>query len=272
MTHFTAHPQVSQYFPELYTSTPITAAQRDPDSRTEFWREWRSIRRDLESWRLDTQATPYNPYNVVSPTVSDASSPSTGSSSSHSSSSSAHSIAQVAPENLPDLSNISESFRYSALLYTERLGDPHLPSSHPRFQNLVLIALHYISAVQSDVCLLWPLFVTGTECVFESQRNVIRQRCEDIQKDSGFFNNISCLELLEKIWAAADAKNNAGHNGENETLNNPAVYHVDETATNNPGNTTEVSKSSTALVPGGQAFPWRIIMDEEGLQGEYIVV
>ena len=31
---------------------------------------------------------------------------------------------------------------------------------------------------------------------------MIRERCLDIQKDSGFFNNQSCLELLEKVWKA----------------------------------------------------------------------
>jgi hypothetical protein len=61
--------------------------------------------------------------------------------------------------------------------------------------------MHCLCAVQSDVYLLWPLFIVGSECVQEDHRAAIRARCKDISKDSGFVNNLSCLELLEKIWA-----------------------------------------------------------------------
>jgi hypothetical protein len=256
MTHFGAHPQHSQQISDSYCYTSTKAVHADPDSRTEFWKEWRSIRQSLESWRLDAEAAP---YSSSSPSTSDSSSSSSNSPPPYPSSQystppfSPISSAQVDPDNVLDLSNISEAFRYSALLYTERLADPHLPSSHPLIQNLVLTSLHYIYAVRSDVFLLWPLFVTGTECVFESQRAVIRQRCQGIQKDSGFFNNISCLELLEKIWRKTDEAGNT----------NPFPF-------GNAGDAgTDTSKS---LVPGGQAFRWRTVMDEEGLEGEYIVV
>ena len=146
----------------------IYPANHDP--RNQFWTEWYAIRKALEDWRLDVtpsaSSTPSSPAEV----------------------------------NRRDLLNISESFRHSALLYTERLAYPHLPSAATNFQTLVTKALTYIQAVKSDVYLLWPLFITGTECVEESHRAVIRERCWEIQKDSGFFNNISGLELLEKIW------------------------------------------------------------------------
>ena len=141
----------------------------NPDPRAQFWKEWSAIRKALEEWHLD-----------VSPPSSAPSSPT--------------------EVNRRDILNISESFRHSALLYTERLAHPHLPSAASNFQSLVTKALTYIQAVKSDVYLLWPLFITGTECVEESHRAVIRERCWEIQKDSGFFNNISGLELLEKIW------------------------------------------------------------------------
>ncbi|KAI9879631.1 MAG: hypothetical protein M1830_007872 [Pleopsidium flavum] len=187
--------------------------EEDQDnSQAQFRKEWSQIRAELQDWELDP------PH--ISP-----------------SSTTLH-IDRV------DLSHISESFRYSALIYTERLAYPHLPSPHPNFQNLVAQALYHITSVKSDVFLLWPLFITGTECVNEHHMSIIRQRCLHIQKDSGFFNNISVLELLEKIWR--DRRNGEGIKTE-----------FDGTC------------SAESMV-GGQKFSWRKAMERP--DGEYIVI
>ena len=151
----------------------------DPMLKTRFCREWREIRQALLSWQLDT--TVFDSSSAEAPYLTN--------------------------EQRLDLGNISESFRYSALLYTERLASPHVSSTDPVIRNWVQESLKYIKAVKSDVYLLWPLFITGSECVDENDRNIIRQRCLDIQKDSGFLNNKSCLELLEKVWRTYDEKN-----------------------------------------------------------------
>ena len=186
------------------------------DSRVQFWREWTDIHNALQDWRLDS---------------SKASSP-------------------KSPEDYLDLNNISESFRYSALLYTERLAFPHLPSTHPKFQQLVTQALHFITSVKSDVFLLWPLFITGTECVSTEGRHLIRERCLDIQKDSGFFNNISGLELLEKVWR---------DDGESHS--------VDEICAHTVGIAGAMNHDGRGC---GTGFKWRKAMDK--VDGEYIVV
>ena len=184
------------------------------DSRTQFWREWDEIRTALQDWELD---------------ASDTTAPS-----SH--------------DDRLDLYNISESFRYSALLYTERLAYPHLPSTNPKFQTLVTQALHHITNVKTDVFLLWPLFITGTECVSAEGRHLIRERCLDIQKDSGFFNNISGLELLERIW----------RDDTTETMDEHA--HM---------NGMKLNERRCAR-QGGKGFKWCKAM--ERVDGEYIVV
>ena len=142
------------------------------NTATQFWREWREIRQTLQTWQLDP--TIFDEANLGSP--------------------------QLKPDQRIDLANISESFRYSALLYTERLADSTTPSRDTKIQTWVRQSLDYIQQVKSDVYLLWPLFITGSECVEEMDRAVIRERCLDIQKDSGFLNNKSCLDLIEKIW------------------------------------------------------------------------
>lgn len=163
-------------FSQLLTDEDLP---HDPnDNRTHFWTEWKAIRRALQDWQLDTATLHATMLPRCSP---------------------------IAQGDRFDLLHISESFRYSALLYTERLAFPHLPSSHPNFSNLVGQALTHISNVQTDVFLLWPLFITGTECVSLEGRTMIRERCMDIQRDSGFFNNITGLELLEKIWRQDDS-------------------------------------------------------------------
>lgn len=143
---------------------------------TQFWREWREIRHALQMWQLDTSL--FDATSVAAP--------------------------YLTVDQREDLANISESFRYSALLYTERLANPTVPSTDERIGSWVKQCLRCIKAVKSDVYLLWPLFITGSECVTEADRSVIRERCLDIQKDSGFLNNQSCLELLERVWMRYD--------------------------------------------------------------------
>lgn len=177
-----------------------------PDIYTRYGREWHETRNALMSWRLDT--SPFRNGNRDAPALSE--------------------------DQQVDLLNISESFRFSALIYLERLALPYVPSSDSRIQTWVQKALYFIELVRSDVYLLWPLFVTGSECVSEDDRHIIRQRCLDIQKDSGFSNNASCLKLLEKIW------------------------------TSNP------DLAGSPNQPSG--FRWRSVMDANLSGGEYIVV
>lgn len=195
--------------------SPAAQHQRNPldivdaDRRHEFWSEWREIRDRLQQWELEpagrtTVMCDAGPYAM--------------------------------PPGQRDLLHISESFRYSALLYTERLAHPNLPSSTLNFQNLVAQALFHISqiAITSGVnkFLLWPLFMTGTECVDNSHRALVRQRCIEIQRESGFFNNLSGLEVLERTWREDDAGKAEG--------------------------------------TGKQAFRWRKAMDR--MDGEYILI
>ncbi|KAL8854353.1 MAG: hypothetical protein Q9221_000840 [Calogaya cf. arnoldii] len=185
--------------------------------RSRFWKEWSEVRRELQEWSLGPPTT--GPLDSA-----------------------------ANREDRQDLSHISESFRCSALLYTERLAYPHLPSSHPNFQKLVTQALFHISNVRSDVFLLWPLFITGTECVSEEGRHLIRERCLSIQKDSGFFNNISGLELLERVWR------------DDATIDGLGIG----TAAVMGANASE--RAST----GPHGFKWRKAMEK--VDGEYIVV
>ncbi|KAI2232936.1 hypothetical protein LOZ14_005033, partial [Ophidiomyces ophidiicola] len=224
------------------------------DPRTEFWLEWRALKVRLETWRLGVSDPAVLAAMTTGPLTP---SSATGAAACPSPlvehvASSLSPFARVAPANLSDIANISESFRYAGLLYLERLAHPQLPSSHLRIQSLVYAALHYLAAVQSDVFLLWPLFITGAECVLEADRNLIRERCGDIQKDSGFVNNLSCLQLLEKIWARES----------------PAAVVVGG---------VKLEEQLAAPPPpraplGGEGFKWRAIIDSEKLIHEYIVV
>lgn len=186
----------------------------DDGSHTQFWREWREIRHALQLWELDPR--------MIDGTSSQ--SPS------------------LTAEQRYDLANISESFRCSALLYTERLANPIVPSTDSCIRVWVQQCLHYIKAVKSDVYLLWPLFIAGSECVEPEDRRVIRERCLDIQKDSGFMNNQSCLELLEKVWRKYDQEHDRTCHG----MGQP-----------------------DALESG---FRFSTIMKAENNEGEYIVV
>ena len=195
---------------DLYASKEAFASTSSR-AESQFWTEWRSIRQELQTWSLDT--------SLFDSSSSEAS--------------------LLTADQRMDLANISESFRYSALLYTERLASPSAASSDANIQGWVQQALAYIKLVRSDVFLLWPLFITGSECATEADRMIIRERCLDIQKDSGFFNNQSCLELLEKVWQKYPA--------------NGAQY-------------------GSGMISKGAGFKFSDVMKQEKNEGEYIVV
>lgn len=109
-------------------------------------------------------------------------------------------------EQHDDLCHISSTFQFSALLYLERLANPSLPSSSPQIQRWVRSSLDHVREVKSDVYLLWPLFVTGSECIGESEREEVRTRVREIQRDSGFRNNEVVGGVLEGVWRKMDAE------------------------------------------------------------------
>jgi len=228
---------------------PQSTDQPRKPSSPEFWTEWYSLRQRLESWRFDPPTAPSTEFSFPSPPLS----------ASTFSFNPSHFIQtpptpppyQVASENLQDVYQISECFRHAALLYCERLAEPSLPSQHPRIQHLVRLAMHCLCTVQSDVYLLWPLFIVGSECVQEDHRSAIRNRCKDISKDSGFVNNLSCLELLEKIWA------------EHSEESSYPVYPSDL----GPPPPLDGSKAQVT----SQAFRWSRVMQAKRGDGEYMV-
>ncbi|KHO00320.1 Zn(2)-C6 fungal-type DNA-binding domain protein [Metarhizium album ARSEF 1941] len=159
---------------EILASAMSTSAAFD-DSRSLFWREWKEARLALQNWQ----------FEAVAVATSLPGSPS--------------------PSRVRDLESVSEAFRYAALLYTERLAGPSTPSSHTDFQNLVSQVVYYATSLDAgstaEKFLLWPLFVAGSECVNELQQNIVRAKCRDIMNRSGYMNNLSALDILEKLWA-----------------------------------------------------------------------
>ncbi|KAK5078522.1 hypothetical protein LTR64_003065 [Lithohypha guttulata] len=206
-------------------SDGLSADSTEPDTSQAFWREWHVVRQELLSWHLDT--TLFDSLSRES--------------------------CYLTMEQRADLENISQSFRYSALLYLERLAQPGLPSSDEAIQRWVRKSLSHIKEVISDVYLLWPLFITGTECIDEEGKNIIRGRCADIQKDSGFVNNASCLQLLEKVWRANSSKWRSG---------------VEDASVTNSSTSFERHTDGT--------FVFRDVMIKEAArtegEGEYIVI
>jgi hypothetical protein len=159
---------------EIMSSALGSSATYD-DQRSVFWREWKEARLALQSWEFDASRL-------------------------HASLPGPPSATQVR-----DLGSLSEAFRYAALLYTERLASPNVPASHTNFQNLVSQVVYYATTLEpgssAEKFLLWPLFVAGSECVNELQRDIVRSKCRDIMARSGYMNNLAALDVLERLWA-----------------------------------------------------------------------
>ncbi|MCJ1333085.1 hypothetical protein MMC10_009779 [Thelotrema lepadinum] len=210
----------------------------DSSGRGNFWSEWNSIRQELHDWEFDCSSLPsvmlsQDPLstgiNIDLDTGMDVS--------------------------ILDLKNISEAFRFAALLYTERLGNPTAPSSAANFQSLVTQAIPFLGSVKSDVCLLWPLFITGTECVQHGHRELIRKRCLGIQEDSGFFNNTSVLRILEELWKTNEYNGGGAGQGFHSTGKSSKKRRLSDDDMATPG-----------------VFKWRKAMMSSALDAEYIVI
>lgn len=206
------------------------------DGRDGFWLAWNVIKRDLHDWRPTTiyAATPsrhqaaethsapkYNPAGLEDTEFSG--SRSSPSSANFSMSPPPQSVgsptrrkpsrAHEAVENNHWL-HASNVYRYAAILYIDRLAYPHLPSSHSIFQNTVREVLDHVNCIPSSGLshrLLWPLFITGTECVVDTHRDMIRERLMEMQRECGFFNKVSGLVVLEKIWCEDITEEEEGH-------------------------------------------------------------
>jgi len=158
----------------------LSSTSSHDDLRTTFWTEWKKARQELQEWEFD-------PQRLITYLPSPPSS-----------------------TQLRDFGYISEAFRYSALLYTERLASPSLPSSHLNFQNLVSQVLYYVTSLENgsgcEKFLLWPLFIAGSECVNELQQSIVRTKCREIMGRSGYLNNLAGLEVLEKLWGEREGE------------------------------------------------------------------
>ncbi|KAL3432612.1 fungal-specific transcription factor domain-containing protein [Aspergillus tetrazonus] len=239
--------QIDPYLFPLPTP-PRHGDQTKQPSSPSFWAEWYSIKQQLEAWRFPQERLNQGPAESARSMHAYISPPS-----------SPVYESGVAPQNIEDVFHISESFRHSALLYSERLAYPDLPSSHPRIQQIVQRSMAHILTVKSDVYLLWPLFITGSECVFEEHRIIIEERCKDISKDSGFYNNLSCLELLQKIWAE-----NSSVDVHETSYGGLPACHFDWSALDGVMPSNSLCK--------GQGFRWQQAMQAKRAEGEYMVV
>jgi len=185
-----------------------SAQTPDQDHRAAFWQEWRDIRHGLAQSEIEHM---HSPYMISMDVLS-------------------------VPQR--DMLNISECFRLAALLYTERLAHPELPSGHDNFQGIIAQALFHIAQISENSCMtkfmLWPLFIVGTECIAVTHRQLVQKQIISIYNESGFYNNLSGLRVLLKVWR----ENRDG---------------------------TEVP-----IIEGSQPFAWRKAMDR--LDGEYIII
>lgn len=170
---------------EMLTPLATNTTSGFSDHRAAFWHEWKEVRQALQNWEFDAvrlhSTLPCDP----------------------------------SPSQLRDLGCLSEAFRYAALLYTERLAAPSSPSSSANFQNLVSQVVYYATSLDvgspAEKFLLWPLFVAGSECVNDLQRNIVRSKCRDIMGRSGYMNNLAALDILENLWGGdADEKGGMG--------------------------------------------------------------
>lgn len=183
------------------------------DQRNTFWREWKEARISLQGWKFDAERM--RASLTGPPPTSPSSPPSSMSMGMGVGIGAGGTTPPPTSTQIDDLASLSETFRYAALLYTERLAYPNFPSNRDNFRNLVTQVVYWATSLQAgssaEKFLLWPLFVAGSECVNDLQQNIIRNKCREIMARSGYMNNLSALEVLERLWAGD--MNKTGHGG-----------------------------------------------------------
>ena len=222
-----------------YTDTESNS-HRNHQGQAGFWSLWASIRQQLYNWSFSSPIPPLS-----------------GSSG----------IGAIHRESF----HISEAFRYAALIYLERLASPSLPLTHPTFQNLTTQAAYHIQRIEQDIFLLWPLFITANDILEPSLRQMARERCWGLQRQSGMFQSLNTLEMLKRIWRddieearpvtsvvnTAIARSNTNDHGTQGSEQLPL----------------QQVNGLTGLSPGefcGDGFRWRKAMEKAN--GEYIIV
>lgn len=211
-------------------------ARSEDDGRSDFWLAWNAMKRDLHEWRPSTShaATSPQPSTTDPECDSASSSPSPPSPSSPAGCVPSPRLARARAQEAVEMNHWAHAcsvYRCAAILYLDRLAYPHLPSSHSVFQNTVRDVLDHVACIPSlglGGRLLWPLFVAGSECVVDGHRALIRERCLDMQKDSGFFNKFSALDVLERIWKRGDDVDGGGRSIGGRGLRWRAVIGDDE--------------------------------------------
>lgn len=193
---------------------PLNPPRNENDGRSEFWMAWNAMKHDLSTY-------------TAAPLPS-----------SLSSSTSKSPAQQAADEN--NWTHSTHIYRYSALLYLDRLAYPHLPSSHFMFRSTLQQLLEHVGGVSahSELAqkLLWPIFIAGAECVADEHRDVVRARIAGMM-GVGLGNRGSALDVLERVWM------------DSETRESDAEY---------------------AHGDGGRGLRWRRCL--EGEQAEYLLI
>jgi len=93
---------------------------------------------------------------------------------------------------------------------------------------------------------------------------VIRQRCIEVQKESGFFNNLSGLEVLERVWNELPGLSDVKNDG------SPESREGEEIKARRRDSMESGRIGANGKRRWGQAFRWRRAMDR--VDGEYIVI
>ncbi|KIX05816.1 uncharacterized protein Z518_03788 [Rhinocladiella mackenziei CBS 650.93] len=112
-------------------------------------------------------------------------------------------------ERCRDFIRIVDLYHHSALLYTYRCLFPGKvdptdvrASTTAVFERLTQLE-DRASCIQN---LPWPVFVAGTECCGNSERqSFIAQTYEDIARDMGFKHYLEVLKFLKDLWSGENA-------------------------------------------------------------------
>ncbi|KAA8646217.1 uncharacterized protein ATNIH1004_007644 [Aspergillus tanneri] len=109
---------------------------------------------------------------------------------------------QSLKRDLKNLCTLSETWKISALIYGQRVLDIHTNDVSPQ-DNLVCQLIELIGALKDDElykCILWPIFIAGLECRWQTQRDFLVGCLEKFWTATQCYNTINAAKILQAYW------------------------------------------------------------------------
>lgn len=112
------------------------------------------------------------------------------------------------PSEIISLCSLSRSYKLGTFIYGRRILDA-MTGETTVLDDMVAELLGLIDSLQNDrimfKCVLWPIFIAGLECQWQTQREFLIACAERFWDITNCLNAVNAAKILQEYWRQADA-------------------------------------------------------------------